>query len=143
MSLAITSGMPVTQEMVLMRIEDIGAYAEARALLRATAARFREAGPERERTGLAGMRLTASALCAAIAEALRSTTPREEVRRLRDATMAVADLRVRVWQSYADGELDASAFDELMATATRCRTEIDRWEAHTRHRARRQIDLGE
>jgi hypothetical protein len=135
--------MAVTQEMVLMRIEDIGAYAEARALLRAVAGHFRAAGPERERSGLAGMRLTASALCCAVAEALRSGSPREEIRRLRDAAAALTDLRTRIFHAYVEHELDGGAFDELMATATRCRAEVDRWEAHTRHRARRQIDFGE
>jgi len=126
-----------------MRIEDIGAYAEARALLRAIAGRFRAAGPGRERSGLAGMRLATSALCTAIAEALRAGSAREEVRRLRDAASTLADLRARIWYGYLEAELDAAAFDELMATAARCRGEIERWEASTRHRVRRQIDFGE
>lgn len=132
-----------TQEMVIVRIEDIAAYAEARALLRAADARLRAAGPGGKASGLAGLQLTAAALCAAIAEALRSATSREEVRRLRDASMALAELRARLWSTYAQGLLDPMGFDELMPAVSRCRAEVDRWEAGVRHRARRQIDFGE
>jgi hypothetical protein len=133
----------VTQEMVIVRIEDIAAYAEARGLLRGADARLAAAGGAAAGSGLVGLRLTAAALCVAVAEALRAATSREEVRRLRDASMALADLRARIWTTFAEAELDPAGFDELMAAASRCRIEVDRWEAHVRHRARRQIDFGE
>ena len=126
--------MAVTQEMVLVRIEDIAAYAEARTLVRAA---------EGQAGAAAGLRVAAQSLCVSVAEALRALSPREEIRRLRDAAGALGDLRARVWASFSEGELEPPAFDDLMAGSARCRAEIDRWESHVRHRARRQIDFAE
>jgi hypothetical protein len=132
----------VTEPMVLVRIGDIGAYAEARALRSAVETLFRARGSAARGSGLVGLRLAARGLSALIVEALRARSALEEIRALREAATTISDLRLRVWTAFQGGELDNRSFDELMALVSRCRLDVDRWESHTRHRAKRQIDRG-
>lgn len=134
--------MAITQQMVLVRIEDLSPYAEARALVRLVDRILEEAPSLADSKSLLELRLAAVAVAATVAEALRAFGPREEIERLRDASLALADLRLRTWEALTHGEIGAAAFDEVMRASSRCRREVEALEAACRHRARREIELG-
>ena len=132
--------MAVTREMVLVRLEDLAPYAEARALQRRVEELGRDAPGE---PGLGELALAARAVAATVAEALRAGRCHDEIRRLRDAALALGELRAAAWAALAAGALAARAFDEVMASAARCQRDVARVEAASRHRGRRRVDLGD
>jgi hypothetical protein len=132
--------MAITREMVLVQLEDLEPYAEARALARRARELASEARHPDHRATLAALAGTAVALAATVAEALRAWGAAEEARRFRDATALVDELRALAWDAYTVDALAPHAFDELMAATARCRRELDRAVAAARRRALRLID---
>lgn len=129
--------MAITQEMVLLRLEDLDAVAEARTLLRRVKAEVcvAEEGP-----ALLDLHGAAVAVSALVAEALRAFDPREELRRLRETHLALDELRAQVWEGHSKGRLSAALFDELMTGSTRCRCEVHKLAQSARRRARVRLE---
>jgi hypothetical protein len=132
--------MAITREMVLLRMEDIAPYAEARALVSTVKSLLETARRDANRRALAELHVAAVAVTAAIAEALRAGDARDEVRRLRDAAFALAELRIRAWEALGSGAIGTARFDDVMARTARCRLEVERLESEARRRGRERID---
>jgi hypothetical protein len=135
--------MAITREMVLLRMEDIEAFAEARSLVRLCRELVDGAASDALRATLRELHLTASGIAASVAEALRAGEPRGELRRLRDAGLALAGLRLQSWDALMAGAIGVPRFDAIMTSSARCRRELEVLEAAVRRRARRRIDLDE
>jgi hypothetical protein len=124
----------VGQEMVFIRMDDIGAFAEARTVSRlvrdAVAAAPRDVDPSL----LEDLRFAAAALGAVVAEGLRAGDPREELRRFRQAGDALDTLREWVWMAFEAGVISAYVFDDLMIASARCRRELAEVERSARGR---------
>ncbi len=134
--------MAITREMVLLRMEDIEAFAEARSLVR-LARDLASRATETTRPLLSAIHMASSGVAAALAEALRAGEPHTEVRRLRDATLALADLRAQAWDALGAGAIDVPRFDQIMTASSRCRREAEQLEIAVRRRARRKLELGQ
>jgi hypothetical protein len=135
--------MAITKELVLVKLDDLEPFAEARFL----ATRAREladlARHADARAALAELAGEAVALAASVAEALRAWSPGEELRRWRDAGELIASIRARAYEAYTADWLDGVGFDQLMAASARCRREVEKAAQATRRRARRKIDFDE
>jgi hypothetical protein len=132
--------MAITQQMVLIRLEDIAPFAEARQLARHARALANAARHADHRAALGELAGTASAVCALVAEALRAGEPRGELTRFRDAELCLMDVRALAYDRYAEGALTQSEFDEVMSESARCLREIGASSVSARRRARRKID---
>ncbi len=140
--------MAIQQEMVLIHMEDIGAFAEARMLVRLVKEAVLAAPPGVLLAHPAGavdtmteLRVIATAVAALVAEGLRAPSATDEVRRFREAGIALAEVRALAWRAYDRGGLSSGMFDELMAATSRTAAEVAAVEAAARWRARRSIDL--
>ena len=139
--------MAIQREMVLIHMEDIGAFAEARMLVRLVKEAVLAAPPAVVLAqGVAvdtmtELRVIATAVAALVAEGLRAPHAADEVRRFREAGLALAEVRALAWRAYDRGALSAGMFDEIMAATSRAAAEVAAVEAAARWRARRSIDL--
>jgi hypothetical protein len=130
----------VTNEMVFFRMEDIGAYAEVRNLVRLTKEIVAATpGGAHDRSFLA-LKETAETTAAILLDGLQAKEPVVEVRRLREVTIMLIALRDQTWELHAAGLLAAYFFDEIMHTSARCRRETVQLEKNARHRGRRMLD---
>lgn len=132
--------MAITQQMVLLRMEDIAAFAEARSLVRLARELHEGARRDNARRALAELHVVTVGVAATVAEALRAGEPRTELRWLRDACLALGEVRALAWDAHAAAELTTPRFDELMATTARCLREVLALEVAVRRRARRRLD---
>jgi hypothetical protein len=131
--------MAINRELVLIDMRDIGAVAEAHALIRLVKDIVAAAAPVRCQV-LALLERESVAVSALLAEGLRAHDGHDEIRRLRDATVVLADVRTLAYQAMLDGLVSVPLFDEVMAGTARCRREIASLESSARHRARRTLD---
>jgi hypothetical protein len=129
--------MAITQEMVLLRLEDLDVVAEARTLVRRIKEKVCVA---EEGWGLFDLHGSAVAVSALVAEALRAFEPGEELRRLRETHLALDELRVLAWECLSAGQLSVALFDELMTGSTRCRHEVNKLAQSARRRARVRLE---
>lgn len=132
--------MAITRQMVVLRMEDIAPFAEARGLVRLTRDLVATAPDEEARRRRSEMHVAAVTVAAVVAEALRAADARDEVRRLRDAVIALSELRAASWEGLITDALPPPAFDQVMAASARCRHEVDLMETAARRRARERID---
>lgn len=132
--------MAITQQMVLLRMEDIVAFAEARTLVRLARELVDSARRDDARRALADLHVACVGVAATVAEALRAGEPRTELRRLRDACLALGEVRGQAWDAHAAAGLATARFDDLMATTARCLREVLALEVAVRRRARRRLD---
>lgn len=132
--------MAITQQLVILRMDDLAPYAEARVLVQTARDLVAAARSKEARRLLGDIQVAAVAVAAVVAEALRAGEVREEIRRLREAALGVAELRAAAWAAFDGGALQVSRFDMLMATSARCRREVGVLETAARRQAREQID---
>lgn len=132
--------MAITRQLVLLRMEDIAPFAEARSLVTLAKQLVAGAAGDDDRRLLADLHVSAVAVAATVAEALRAGDPREEIRRLREATMALGELRLSAWDALAGNAVANARFDEVMAASARCRREVEEAEAAARRRGRLSLD---
>jgi hypothetical protein len=130
----------VTDELVLVRMEDIAALAEARQLVCLTGEVIAATPRGLEENALGELRSVAVTSSAVLLEALRSPSEREMIRRLRHSELAIAELRRLSWELYRRDVIAAELFDELMVATARCHREVEKLEVETRRRARWSID---
>lgn len=134
------SDMAVARELMIVRMEDIDVFAEARFLFRLAKDASVSAAAGGDQLALGDLRLCAMAIPALIAEALRGSDSVAQLRRYHEALATIRDLRTRVWDAFRSGWIADAVFDDLMAASTRCRLEIERAERGARSRARREVD---
>ena len=130
--------MAVTQSMAILHLDEIPVYVEARLVVRVVGDLVASSCGHEE--VLRELRVTAGALAAAVAEALRSGTDSEELYRLRQAGVALGELRALVWEAFAAGSIGAKGFDTVTIAAARCACEVRSTARGVRHRARRSVD---
>jgi hypothetical protein len=123
----------VTEELSFVRAEDIGAFAEVRALVRLA----RDAAVAGAEPSLV---LCAQTVAAVLVEGLRARLAEDEVLRLRQTKQLLAELRALAWSAFEAGRLSAPMFDDIMATAARGRTEVVGLEVSARRRAIARIE---
>jgi hypothetical protein len=134
------SDMAVAKELLIVRMEDIDVFAEARFLFRLAKDASVAAPDAGDGRALGDLRLSAMAIPALVAEALRGRDSVDQLRRYHEALAAIRDLRARVWDAYRAGWIADAVFDDLMSASTRCRLEIEKAERGARDRARRDVD---
>jgi hypothetical protein len=132
--------MAVTAQMLMIRLEDLEPYAEARGLARACRALAESVRHADHRAIVAELAGTAVAVAACVAEALRAHSPADELRRFRDALELLQLVRGQVYEAYTIEALAPHAFDELMAISARCRDHVDRAALASRRRGLRRLD---
>ena len=132
--------MPVTAEMTMLRFEDLAPFAEARQLARVARDLALAAARDDQRAQLSELASVALAALVAVTEALRAGEPHAELRRFRDAQLAIAELRAQAYDAYVDGAVNNACFDALMADAARAGRELERSALSARRRARLRID---
>jgi hypothetical protein len=131
--------MAVAKELLIVRMEDIDVFAEARFLFR-LAKDASVSCVDGDGRALGDLRLCAMAIPALVAEALRGSDSVGQLRRYHEALTTIRDLRARVWDAYRSGWIADAVFDDLMSASTRCRLEIEKAERGARDRARRDVD---
>ena len=132
--------MRVMAEMTMLRFEDLAPFAEARQLARVARDLALAAPRDDHRAQLSELASVALAALVAITEALRAGEPHAELRRFRDAQVALAELRAQAYDAYVANVFDGARFDALMADAARCGRELERSTLSARRRARLRID---
>ena len=140
LSLLFSANMRVMAEMTMLRFEDLAPFAEARQLAREARDLVLASPRDDHRSRLSELASVALATLVATTEALRAGEPHEELRRFRDAQVALAELRAQAYDAYVDGVFDGRRFDTLMADAARCGRELERSALSARRRARLRID---
>jgi hypothetical protein len=135
--------MAVTKEMVLVRLEDVAPFAEARELARLARAFAGAARHADHRVLTADLARTALAVVATIADGLRAGDPREELRRYRQAQLALHELRAQAYDALVVCALADDDFDALMAGSARTLREVEAAITAARQRARRRLDFDE
>jgi hypothetical protein len=138
--LLFTGTMPVHAEMTMLRFEDLAPFAEARHLARVTRDLALAARGDDHRIRFAELASVALAALVAVSEGLRAGEPGAELRRFRDAQVALAELRTQAYEAYLAGAFDGARFDTLMADAARCGRELEAAALSARRRARLRID---
>lgn len=133
--------MAVTREMVLVRFEDVEAWKEARALARAIYARTEGAPMMRDPMLVASLREAANSAMGAVAEAFRETDLRHAIRRLRQASDSIREIRSLLYLALDSDTVAKDAYDELTELAIVAGRSVTALEASARGRARGEIDL--
>src|SRR5262245_8708256 len=85
------------------------------------------------------MRICATTLTATVAESLKVGDDSLGLRRLRQTSFLLDELRHTTWVLYDLGAVGAPLFDEVMLTTARCRREVDSTYRAARHRAYRRL----
>jgi hypothetical protein len=125
--------MIVDRELSIVTAHDIPVYAETYrlvGLVREVAMVARGVEPALVR----GTWSRVTTLRALVGEALCAADDTTEIRRLREALVAIEVLRRDAWELLERGGLSKGMFDEVMTASARCRREVLAFLAHARHR---------
>ncbi len=133
-------GMPVTEELKFVRAEDIGAFAEARGLVRLARDVAAAARSSVSDAVLDHLSLCAQTVAAVLVEGLRARAPDVEVLRFRQTKSLLAEFRHLTWQAFEAGQVSAPMFDEIMAATARGQHEVIGLEVSARRRAIARIE---
>lgn len=132
--------MRVTREMQFMSFDDIGAFAQARMLVRMVKEIAAAAPVVADPGEVDHLAFCATMVASILAEGLRANDAEHEVQRLRLSKRALHELRQHAYQVFAARWMSGPMFDELMVTSARCLTEVGLLEVGTRRRVIARIE---